>query len=352
MIQDASQLSLFDMSVKSRFLSSIRASDGSKYKYKRVVTSPIRYAGGKSLAVGLVIELLPEKVTKVVSPFFGGGSIEIAISKYLNIEVQGYDIFDILVNYWKFQIENPELLYEKLAELKPDLKTYEKVKDLLTDHWDKTTKTYEEWAKNCKRSNRYKHIKDKEKPKFWDDKKELEPLDLAVYYFFNHNLSYGPGFLGWASDIYLNELKYCSMLESVRNFKPGKLSVSQLDFRKAILNSINDFLYCDPPYYIGEDSKMFKGIYPMRNIPIHHEGFAHEELAELLLNHKGGFLLSYNDCPTIRELYTGCEFYFPEWQYTMGQGEIRIGKNRIKDKTDHVKFSHEILIYKPSGLDK
>src|SRR3989304_291919 len=61
-------------------------------KYKRVPCSPIRYAGGKSLAVGHVVELLPNDTKKVVSPFFGGGSIEIAISKELGLEVIGYDI--------------------------------------------------------------------------------------------------------------------------------------------------------------------------------------------------------------------------------------------------------------------
>src|SRR3989344_9319083 len=82
-------------------------------KYKRVVVSPIRYAGGKSLAVGHVIELLPNNVKRVISPFFGGGSIEIDISKYLDLEVIGYDIFDILCNYWNFQIKKPNLLYKK-----------------------------------------------------------------------------------------------------------------------------------------------------------------------------------------------------------------------------------------------
>src|SRR3989338_6322357 len=82
-------------------------------KYKRVPCSTIRYAGGKTLAVGHVIELLPTNIKKVVSPFLGGGSIEIAMSKYLDLEVRGYEIFDILVNYWKFQIEQPKLLYEE-----------------------------------------------------------------------------------------------------------------------------------------------------------------------------------------------------------------------------------------------
>ncbi len=40
-----------------------------------------------------------------------------------------------------------------------------------------------------------------------------------------------------------------------------------------------DFFYCDPPYFLEGDSKMFKGIYPMRNFPIHHTSFNHELLA-------------------------------------------------------------------------
>lgn len=61
--------------------------------------APIRYAGGKSLAVGLIIERIPDDVKRVVSPFLGGGSVEVAIANELDIPVVGYDIFDILTNY-------------------------------------------------------------------------------------------------------------------------------------------------------------------------------------------------------------------------------------------------------------
>ena len=57
-----------------------------------------------------------------------------------------------------------------------------------------------------------------------------------------------------------------------------------------------------------------------------------------------GFILSYNDCPEIRAMYKKYKIIETEWQYTMGQGETRIGKNRIKNGTNHVKKSHEILI--------
>ncbi len=299
---------------KKIFLDRIKSSNPNSHnKYKRVALSPIRYAGGKSLAVGHVVELLPDNVKKVVSPFFGGGSIEIAMSKELDLEVIGYDIFDILCNYWKFQIEKPKLLYEKLKELKPNKTTFEKIRLILNDVWKKKVK--------------------------------LDPLTLALYYVYNFNLSYGPGFMGWSSKIYLNDKRYKRMIERIRDFDPKNLKVECADFQKVIKNRPNDFLYCDPPYYIGKDSKMFKGIYPMRNIPVHHNGFPHEVLRDLLKNHKGGFILSYNNCSTIREYYKDFQQFFPSWQYTMGQGETRIGKNRIENGSNYIKESHEIIIF-------
>ena len=284
-------------------------------KYKRVSISPIRYAGGKSLAVGHIIELIPNNIKRVISPFFGGGSIEIAMSKHLGLEVKGYEIFDILCNYWKYQIENPKLLYNELKKLKPTKEEFERIRLILNDVWKK--------------------------------KIVLDPLTLAVYFVYNFNLSYGPGFMGWSSDIYLNPKRYSAIIEKIRDFKPGNLKVECADFREVIKKYPNDFMYLDPPYYIGKDSKMFKGIYPMRNIPVHHNGFPHEVLRDMLKKHKGGFILSYNDCPTIREYYKEFKQIFPTWQYTMGQGETRIGKNRVENGDNHIKDSHEIIIFCP-----
>ncbi len=300
---------------KEAFLQSIRSkNENSINKYKRVVESPIRYAGGKSLAVGYIIELLPTTVKRIVSPFFGGGSVEIAISKHLGLEVKGFDIFDILVNYWKFQIEKPEVLYEELKKLSPDEKSFYEIREILKKHWEKT--------------------------------EMLDPLHLAVYYFYNFNLSYGPGFLGWPSKVYLNEKRYQAIIERVRDFKPGNLTVECADFRDVIKQYSDEFMYLDPPYYIGDDSKMFRGIYPQRNFPIHHRGFPHEELRDLIKNLKGGWILSYNDCPTIREWYKDYKMIFPTWQYTMGQGETRIGKYRKERGTlNNIKSSHEVIIY-------
>jgi DNA adenine methylase len=299
---------------KYEFLSSIKS--GGKNNYKRYLGTPLRYAGGKSLATGYLAELLPDNLTKIVSPFFGGGSFEIACSSEMELEVIGYDVFDILVNYWQQQIENPLGLYNELKKFDPTRQGFTEVKKILKQHWDKE-----------------KIIKDK--------------LYLAALYYFNHNTSYGPHFLGSPSSVYLDEKRYDIILEKVRNFAPKNLTVECMPFEQTIPLHKDDLLYCDPPYYLGEDSKTFVGMYPHRNFPIHHNGFKHDKLRDLLHEHKGGFILSYNYCSTIIDWYKDCNMYSPEWQYTFSQGDTRIGMNRLENNNgSHIKKSHEIIIWR------
>jgi DNA adenine methylase len=99
-------------------------------------------------------------------------------------------------------------------------------------------------------------------------------------------------------------------------------------------------------YYIGKDSTLFKSLYLQRNFPIHHNGFKHELLRDLLYSHQSGFILSYNDSPTIREWYKEFEIIELPVHYTMGQGENGIGRSRSKKQVNHVKKTLELLIVK------
>jgi len=84
-------------------------------------------------------------------------------------------------------------------------------------------------------------------------------------------LSYGPGFLGWMSSIYANKERYIKNLQKIKNFNSSNLSVECESFENVIEQYSNDFLYLDPPYFLDGDSKMFRGIYPQRNFPVHHQ---------------------------------------------------------------------------------
>lgn len=324
----ATQTLLFDMNTKQQFLAALKPVKG-KTKYKRYVGSPLRYAGGKSLAVGTIVELIPEDTRRLVSPFMGGGAVEIACANAIGMKVIGYDVFEELMTYWDVQLSKPNELYKRMLEFKPTNEEYYRVKKIMKKQWDMTD-GFGHWNAEKSKANGIK---------------KMGKYELAATFYFSHNASYGPHFLGWPSSVYLDPVRYEKMILKSKNFKAPNIKTACMSFEKSIPKHNKDFLYCDPPYYLDGKSKMFIGMYPHRNFPIHHVGFDHEKLRDMLVKHKAGFILSYNDCPEIREMYKDFEMMFPKWQYTFGQGDTRIGKNRQNGNGSHIKQSHEIIIW-------
>ena len=70
-----------------------------------------------------------------------------------------------------------------------------------------------------------------------------------------------------------------------------------LDFEHLIktYDRENALFYCDPPYF--ETEKYYRARFQESD---------HKRLADALHSIKGRFLLSYNDCPQVRELYADC----------------------------------------------
>ena len=296
--------------------------------------TPIRYAGGKSKAYNIITEQIPKLPLpkRIISPFMGGGSLESRWSSELDIEVIGYDIFDALTNFWNVLLTDSNGLADKLASLPPTKDKYKEIKEILIQ-WDYTQDMLSEW-----KTDHYKR-----------DGITLDYLTAAAYYFYNHNLSYGPMYLGWMSKIYENQDKWDKAVKRIREYKNPNLTVRKGSFDEVIPNHTNDFLYLDPPYYLDKDkdNKMLKGMYPNCNIDVHHKGFDHKLLKDLLHNHKGNFILSYNNCETIREYYKDFDLSYPKWHYSYQAGEKRVGKHKKEKNVIHSKKeSHEILISK------
>jgi DNA adenine methylase len=323
-----------DVGYLKEFLDSIRNKNGT---YKRMCISPLRYAGGKSKAIGLILENLPKlKTKKIVSPFFGGGSMELCFAQELGFEVIGYDIFEMLANFWNTLIHFKDEFVSELKKFHINEEEFTYNRHVLLNYWEK--------------------VKPQDLVYKTKNKLELKEADLtlldnskimqAVYYYYNMTLSYGPMFLGWPSSNEIDVSKFQRRIEKLEQMKLKNINVQCKRFEESLPLHKDDFLFLDPPYFLEGDSKMFKGMYPNCNFAIHHNNFDHKKLCLLLKEHRGGFLMTYNNCSAIRELYNDCKFEFPEWQYTYGQGETRIGKNREGGTNDNLKESHEIIIIK------
>jgi len=303
---------------KFEFLQSIAKPDGTLKRLNKI--SPLRYPGGKTKAIGLITQYLPDQMPKkILSPFIGGASLEIAWANNLDEveEIVGGDVFHPLVNFWQVILSDPDALANELEKFNLGDTNYRAYKQILKD-W------YQDPAKN-----------------------KLTDIQAAAHFYYNMQLSYGPMFLGWTSPGKPTTIAdYTRIITRVREFRCPKLRVEQLSFEKSLEIYPDHFVYADPPYLLGYDSAVFKAIYPNQGGE-HHKGFNHELFRDLMNDRKTGFIISYNDCGTIREWFKGHEQFYPKWQYSFQQGETRkkdLKGNSVKGAKDSRKTGNEILI--------
>ena len=245
--------------------------------------SPLRYPGGKARAVQIVLSLIPNGTRKLISPFLGGGSIEIAAASQ-GIPVFGFDVFKPLVNFWKHLLFDSELLANTVERLYP----------LPKDSFYQLQKTT-----------------------LHDD---IE--SAAIYYVLNRASYSGATLSGGMSPGHPRFTK--SSIAYLRQFKSPILTVEYSDFKSSIKNDNDDFMYLDPPYMIAS------ALYG-KNGDAHKE-FDHLGLAKIL-HHKSNWILSYNNSPEIRELYSGYRMLIPNWKY---------GMSNDKDSRELLILSHDI----------
>ena len=241
-------------------------------KIKPVIKkSPIRYAGGKSRARKYILPLIPEDEPTLLSPFFGGGSVEIALAE-CGINIIGYDIFEPLVNFWKIVFTNAS----EIAEIaKP---YYPLEKEMFS------------WLKRQTGGS------------------DIERA--ARFYIINRASFSGTTYSGGMSPSCDSRFNL-SAVEYLASFKIENISVEYGDFHNTLLADKDTMVYADPPYMISSS------IYGIRGST--HINFDHDGLYTLL-SKRDKWILTYNNCDTIKAMYSNYHMLSPEWKYGMRNG--------------------------------
>jgi len=252
----------------------LRDSLWSEYvEYPKIIPrSPLRYPGGKSRAAKSIYSFIPSNVKKLCSPFLGGASIELLCST--RMIVYGSDIFEPLISFWKVLIKHPTCLIERVNQYYPLSKT----------------KFY-----NLQKSYM---------------KLENEVERAAAFFVLNRASFSGTTLSGGMSPGHPRFTK--SAIDRLRNFKINNFTVDCCDFRTAILKHKDAFLYLDPPYLNNQNLYGIKGST--------HKGFDHYKLADLLFS-RDQWIMSYNDCPAIRNLYENYTILSLNWVYGMSKNK-------------------------------
>jgi DNA adenine methylase len=250
--------------------------------------SPLRYPGGKTRAIKHLLPHIPEG--DICSPFLGGGSLELLLSE--DRKVYAYDAFYPLYNFWHCLLNNKKELVKEVRKLHPiDKEGFKALRVLLSAY---------------------------------SDKQPLNPVMAAAYFAINRSSYSGAtlsgGFSQQAADGRFNE----NSIKRLEDFEAPNLKVGYKSFEESIELHKNEFLYLDPPYFLGgKKDKLYGKAGDM------HEGFDHE-LLHLLLTNRKNWLLCYNRCDYITNLYSGYDPKDAEWTYGMKNTISRTDQKKKK----------------------
>lgn len=245
-----------------------------------------RYAGGKNRMKKDLIQIIREVnpgITSIVSPFMGGGSTEILLASQ-GVKVQSYDIFRPLADFW-------EIVTAGGAP---------RIADEVTKHFPLID------------SDHYKS--------FLPLLDSEDKFTRAWSFYIAIKGSYS-GKIGCSTVKSRAEFRIAG-IDKLRNFHNPNLSFAYGSCFDTIPKHENDFLYLDPPYYetvshyYGKDGAL-------------HKSFDHEQFCEVLKQHKGGFVMSYDNSDAVRSLYQDwTEFRYLTFPYQMS-GTKRYEKTEL-----------------------
>jgi DNA adenine methylase len=243
--------------------------------------SLLRYPGGKTRALKHIIPYFPKDLTEMVSPFFGGGSIEIHYAAQ-GARVHGYDSFEPLVNFWQYVLNDPEQTAYLLETL-----------------FHPCSK---EMFLNYQKKQNWTHMDDTHL--LWKE------FRACMFYALNRSSFSGATMSGGYSRQAASDRFTQSSIDRLKNFLCPTLTVEQADFKDSLGRHDDEtFIYADPPYHVEKPV-----LYGDRGST--HKGFDHHGFAEEIKK-KNNWVISYNPNPTILELYKDYEMVYPEWAYGM-----------------------------------
>jgi len=236
-----------------------------------------RYPGGKAKAIKF-IKPFWESVTHTEyrEPFVGGGSVFISKDNVKRNWIN--DLDRDLISFFKTikSIEQREILIKELLKIKVNRQTY--------DHFYKSN--------------------------------PVTSIDKAIRFYFLNRCSFS-GITKWNAfigdsrwNIYKNQDNIRKIGEKLRSCK-----ITSIDFRKVIEEQSKNevFLFLDPPYAESRQVAAYSKPFTTDD---------HERLADALTKTNYKFLLTYDNCDYIRDLYKKFNLFDRSWTYSVANSRV------------------------------
>ncbi len=288
--------------------------------------SPLRYPGGKSrVARRLCGFILPHREYR--EPFVGGGAIFLrkpkAQKSWINDHHPG------LYAFWKALRDHFEDFAERCRQI--DGSSEESLRREF-DHWIncRDLMTAQGDDELVERAVQYYFIN----RTVWTGRVVYDPARRSRLYFSN------PG--GWSRlEKRLAHLAACSRkLRGVR--------ITQLPFEECLGEATDEtFIYADPPYYRDSldppTSRLYEGHFTIEQ---------HHRLRDLLAQTPAKVMVSYDDCPPVRELYGRNGWHLVRLQWKYCGRYAKTNEQRARNEKEKKVVGRELLItnYNPEEL--
>ena len=258
--------------------------------------SPLRYPGGKykiSKLIGLLIKKLGHECDTYVEPFAGGAGV--ALDLLLNGIVERIVINDsdrAIYSIWRAMTESNEEFLDKLTSI-----------PVTIDEWQRQREIY------------------------FNSKKYSLEYGFAAFFLnrTNHSGILASGPIGgqkqedWKLDVRFNKEDLTNKIMAIGELKK-QIKVVGRDVKSFIGNQLkrigdNAFVYFDPPYY-RKGKVLYKNVFTDK---------LHRELHDAIINNvTAPWVVSYDDVPEIRFIYTG----LPVKSFSLSYSLANNGKGR------------------------
>jgi DNA adenine methylase len=250
----------------------------------------LRYPGGKSRALRQIAPLFPENVREFREPFIGGGSVLLAAKSLFKDQCQTYWMNDLnydLYCFWRWVRDDIDGLVSAVIAAKQRFPNGRELYERLTE----TGTGYTEFER-------------------------------AVRFFVMNRITFsGVVDSGGYSQQAFEKRFTDSSIERLRAVAPylTGVEVTHGDYEPLLYRPGDDvFIFLDPPYWSATESRLY-GV----NGDLH-LAFDHARFAENMRRCPHRWLITYDDSPQIRALFSFAEII--EWELQYGMNNYKQGQ--------------------------
>ncbi len=248
-----------------------------------MIKSPLRYPGGKSRAVGKIGALLPE-FDEFREPFLGGGSVFIYAKQiYPDKSYWVNDLYFELYKFWEYAQKDVKSLINKIYIWRNEFPIGKELYKFLNENM-----------------------------------KDFNDLDRAAAFFIYNRITFSGTSLSGGFSEHAFEGRFTeSSIERLYNFSEviKGAAITNLDYKQLVEEKgDNVFIFLDPPYYSATKSALYG-----KNGNLH-KSFDHVKFAEIMKNCNHKWLITYDDSPYIKDLFSFANIV--PWTLTYGMRNV------------------------------